>query len=43
MKRTRSLLRRAACLLLAEPIAVPDLEQLIEVNRKWEAEHYGES
>ena len=28
---------------LAEPIAVPDLEQLIEVNRKWEAEHYGES
>ena len=28
---------------LAEPIAIPDVSEIVEANRKWEAEHYGES
>ena len=43
MKRTRSLLRRAACLLLAEPLTIPSVTEIVEANRKWAAEHYGES
>ena len=28
---------------LAEPIAIPNVSEIVEANRKWEAEHYGES
>lgn len=28
---------------LAGPIAIPDVSEIVEANRKWEAEHYGES
>ena len=28
---------------LAEPLAIPSVTEIVEANRKWEAEHYGES
>ena len=28
---------------LAKPIAIPNVTEIVEANRKWEAEHYGES
>ena len=28
---------------LAEPLAIPSVIEIVEANRKWEAEHYGES